>query len=170
MSYIWWCIQISQEADQVVWYSHLFQNFPQFIVIHTVTGFGIVNKAAVHVFLELGEQPQVIWAALYGGPIGKNQGKVASNRQIGTRLSVQTESWQHPCEWTWEQIPPEEPQLTWLPQPVRHCRSVRSTQLNCVKIPESQKPWGVKHVSSEDTRFGSNVVYASVFLSDTWQY
>jgi len=39
------CIQISQEAAQVVWYSHLFQNFPQFIVIHTVKGFGIVNKA-----------------------------------------------------------------------------------------------------------------------------
>ena len=39
------CIQISQEAGQVVWYSHLFQNFPQFIVIHTVKGFGIVNKA-----------------------------------------------------------------------------------------------------------------------------
>ena len=39
------CIQISQEADQVVWYSHLFQNFPQFLVIHTVKGFGIVNKA-----------------------------------------------------------------------------------------------------------------------------
>ena len=47
------CIQVSQEADQVVWYSHLFQNFPQFIVIHTVTGFGIVNKAEIDVFLEL---------------------------------------------------------------------------------------------------------------------
>ena len=47
------CIQISQEAGQVVWYSHLFQNFPQFIVIHTVKGFGIVNKAEVDVFLEL---------------------------------------------------------------------------------------------------------------------
>ena len=46
------CIQISQEAGQVVWYSHLFQNFPQFIVIHTVKGFGIVNKAEVDVFLE----------------------------------------------------------------------------------------------------------------------
>ena len=45
------CIQISQKAGQVVWYSHLFQNFPQFIVIHTVKGFGIVNKADV--FLEL---------------------------------------------------------------------------------------------------------------------
>ena len=47
------CIQISQEADQVVWYSHLFQNFPQFIVIHTVKGFGKVNKAEIDVFLEL---------------------------------------------------------------------------------------------------------------------
>ena len=47
------CIQISQETDQVVWYSHLFQNFLQFIVIHTVKGFGIVNKAEIDVFLEL---------------------------------------------------------------------------------------------------------------------
>ena len=47
------CIQISQEADQVVWYSHLFQNFPQFIVIHRVKGFGIVSKAEIDVFLEL---------------------------------------------------------------------------------------------------------------------
>ena len=46
-------IQISQEAGQVVWYSHLSQNFPQFIVIHTVKGFGIVNKAEIDVFLEL---------------------------------------------------------------------------------------------------------------------
>ena len=37
----------------MVWYSHLFQNFPQFIVIHTVKGFGIVNKAETDVFLEL---------------------------------------------------------------------------------------------------------------------
>ena len=42
--------QISKEAGQVVWYSHLFQNFPQFIVIHTVKGFGIVNKAEIDVF------------------------------------------------------------------------------------------------------------------------
>ena len=47
------CIQVSQEAGQVVWYSHLFQNCPQFIVIHTVKGFGIVNKAEIDVFLEL---------------------------------------------------------------------------------------------------------------------
>ena len=46
------CIQTSQEAGKVVWYSHLLKNFPQFIVIHTVKGFGIVNKAEVDVFLE----------------------------------------------------------------------------------------------------------------------
>ena len=47
------CIQISQEAGQVVWYSHLFQNLPQFAVIHTFKGFGIVNKTEIDVFLEL---------------------------------------------------------------------------------------------------------------------
>ena len=47
------CIQNSQEAGQVVWYYHLFQNFPQFIVIHTVEGFGIVTRAEIDVFLEL---------------------------------------------------------------------------------------------------------------------
>ena len=47
------CIQVSQEAGQVAWYSHLLQNFPQFIVIHTVKGFGIVKKAEIDVFLEL---------------------------------------------------------------------------------------------------------------------
>ena len=57
------CIQVFQEAGQVVWYSHLFQNFPQFIVIHAVKGFGIVNKAEVDVFLELScffDDPQMV--------------------------------------------------------------------------------------------------------------
>ena len=47
------CIQVSQEAGQVVWCFHLFQNFPQFIVIHTVKGFDIVNKSEIDVLLEL---------------------------------------------------------------------------------------------------------------------
>ena len=46
------CIQVSQEAGQVVWYSLFFQNFPQFIVIYTVNSFGIVSKAEIDVFLE----------------------------------------------------------------------------------------------------------------------
>ena len=47
------CIQISQEVGQVVWYSHLFQNFPQLIVNHQVIDFGTVNKAEIDVFLKL---------------------------------------------------------------------------------------------------------------------
>ena len=47
------CLQASQEAGQVVWYCHLLKNFQQFIVIHTVEGFGIVNKGEIDVFLEL---------------------------------------------------------------------------------------------------------------------
>ena len=46
-------MQISQEAGKVVWYYHLFKNFPQFVVIHTVKDFGIVNEAEVNVFLDL---------------------------------------------------------------------------------------------------------------------
>ena len=58
------CIQISQEANKVVCYSYLLKNFSQFVVIHTVKGFGVVNKAAVDVFLELScffNDPMVIY-------------------------------------------------------------------------------------------------------------
>ena len=47
------CIQVSQETGKVVWYSHFFKNFPQFVVIYTVKGFGIVNKTEINLFLEL---------------------------------------------------------------------------------------------------------------------
>ena len=47
------CIQISQEGSKVVWFSHLFKNFPQYFVIHTVNSFDLVNKTEVGVFLEL---------------------------------------------------------------------------------------------------------------------
>ena len=46
-------LQIFQEADKVVWYSHLLKNFPQFVVIYTAKSFRVVNKAEVDVFLEL---------------------------------------------------------------------------------------------------------------------
>ena len=55
-------VQISQEAGQVVWYSHVLKNFPQFFVIHTVKGFGIVNKAEIDVFLEL--------SCIFNDPVG----------------------------------------------------------------------------------------------------
>ena len=46
------CIRISQEGGKVVWYSHLFKCFPQFVVIHTVKGFSVVNEVELGVFLE----------------------------------------------------------------------------------------------------------------------
>ena len=46
-------MQISQEAGQVVWYSDLFKNFPEFDVVHTVKSFGIVSKAEIDIFLQL---------------------------------------------------------------------------------------------------------------------
>ena len=45
-------IQVSQEAGKMVWHFHLLKNFPEFVVIHTIKGFGIVNEAEVDVFLE----------------------------------------------------------------------------------------------------------------------
>ena len=61
------CIQISQEAGQVVWYSHLLKNFPLFVMIHIVKGFGIISKAEVDIFLELScssmiQQMLAIWS------------------------------------------------------------------------------------------------------------
>ena len=46
------CIQVSQKKGNVVWHSHLIKNIPQFVVIHTVKGFRVVNEAEVDVFLE----------------------------------------------------------------------------------------------------------------------
>ena len=46
------CMQISQEAGEMVWHSHLFKNFPQFVVIHTVKGFSVVNKVELDVSVE----------------------------------------------------------------------------------------------------------------------
>ena len=69
------CIQISHEAGKVARYSHLFQNFLQSVVIHTVKGFSVVNKAKVDVFLELscfGDPMDVVpgesqgWGSLVG--------------------------------------------------------------------------------------------------------
>ena len=47
------CIQISQEADQLVWYSHLFKKFPQFVVMNTVKAFAIITNADLDVFMVL---------------------------------------------------------------------------------------------------------------------
>ena len=58
------CIQVSQKAGKVAWYSHLLKNFLQFIVIHTVKGFSVVNEAEVYVFLEF---PWIFYDPTYVG-------------------------------------------------------------------------------------------------------
>ena len=66
------CIQISQEAGKVVCYSHHFKNLSQFVVIHTVKGFGIVNKAEVGVFLELScffDDPSDVGNLIFGSSV-----------------------------------------------------------------------------------------------------
>ena len=77
------CIQVSQEAGQVVWNSYLFQNLPQFIVIHTVKGFGIVNKAEIYDFLELScffDDPADVWKLQFEGLFG--------NYKFGVSLEI----------------------------------------------------------------------------------
>ena len=63
------CIQISQEVGKVVWYSYFFRDFPQFVVIHTVKGFGVVDKAEVGVFLECScffDDPTDVGSLIFG--------------------------------------------------------------------------------------------------------
>ena len=64
-------MQISQEAGKMVWYSHLFKNFPQFAVIHIVNGFGIVNKAELDIFLELScfDEPTDVGNLIFGSSV-----------------------------------------------------------------------------------------------------
>jgi len=64
-------IQVSQEVGQVVWYSHLLKNFPQFVVIHIVKGFGTINKTEVDIFLELScffDEPVDVGNLICGSP------------------------------------------------------------------------------------------------------
>ena len=71
-------MQISQEAGQMGWYSHLFKNFPEFVVIHTVKGFGIVNKAEIDVFLE--------FSCFFNNPV--NAGNVISGYSAFSKTSL----------------------------------------------------------------------------------
>ena len=85
------CIQISQEAGQVLWHSHLFQNFPQFIVIHKVKGFGIVNKAEIDVFLEL--------SCFFHDPA--DAGNLISGSSAFSKTSLNM--WKFAIHWRWIQ-------------------------------------------------------------------
>ena len=94
------CIQVSQEAGQVLWYSHLFPNFPQFIVIHIVKGFGIVNKTEIDVFLELScffDDPAGV-GNLISGSSAFSKTSLNIFRRIGINNSLmgKISQWSHP--------------------------------------------------------------------------
>ena len=92
------CIQISEEAGHVVWYSHLFQNFPQFIVIHTVKGFSIVNKAEINVFLELScffDDPTVVGNFISGSSAFSKSGLNTWKFTVHLLLKTGLENFEH---------------------------------------------------------------------------
>ena len=97
------CIQISQEAGQVVWYAHLFQNFPQLIVIHTVKGFGIVKKAEIDVFwnslaFSMIQQMLAIWSLVplpFLKPVWTSgSSRFTLNKIYLFTLNMESEGWQ----------------------------------------------------------------------------
>ena len=88
-------IQVSQEAGQVVWYSDLLKNFPEFIVINTVKGFGLVNKAETDVFLELYcffDDPVVVGNLISGSSASSNNTREDSthghHQMINTKIRL----------------------------------------------------------------------------------
>ena len=99
------CIQISQEAGQVIWYSHLFQNFPQFIVIHTVKGFGIVNEAELDVLLEVlfFDDPTDIDELIYGSSAFSKSSLNIWNFMVHILLKPGLESFEHHFASMWDE-------------------------------------------------------------------
>ena len=82
----------------MVWYAHLFQNFPQFIVIHTVKGFGIVNKTEVDVFLELSrffDDPTDVGNLISGSSAFSNSSLNISKLTVHVLLKPGLENFEH---------------------------------------------------------------------------
>jgi len=98
-------IQISQEAGTVVWYSHFFDNFSQFAVIHTVKGFGIVNKAEVDVFLECScffSNPTDVGNLIScSSAFSKSRWKPGSSCTVKVWLG---EFWALLCQYVWDEL------------------------------------------------------------------
>ena len=98
------CIQMSQEAGQVVWYSQLFKNFPQFIVIHTVKGFGVVNKADI--FLELScffDDPANVGNLISGSPAFSKSSLNIRKFMVHVLLKPVLENVEHYFASVWDQ-------------------------------------------------------------------
>ena len=100
------CIQVSQEAGKVVWYSHVFKNFPQFVVIHTVKGFGVVNKPEVDVFLELSCffcNPTDVGNVIYGSSAFSKSSLNIWKFSIHVLLKPHFENFEHYFASVWEE-------------------------------------------------------------------
>ena len=92
------CIQVSHEAGRVVWYSYLFKNFPQFIVIHTVKSFSIVNEAEVDVFLEFScffYDPMDVGNLISGSPTFSKSSLNIWNFSVQVLLKPTLENFEH---------------------------------------------------------------------------
>ena len=99
------CIQISQEAGQVVWYSHIFQNFPQFMVIHTVKSFTIVNKAEIDVSLEfscLFNDPTDVSNLIFGSSVFSKTSLNIRNFTVHILLKPCLENFEHYFTSVWD--------------------------------------------------------------------
>ena len=100
------CIQIYQEAGQVVWYSHLLKNFPQSVMVHTVKGFGIVNKAEVNVFLELScffDDPVNVGNLISGSSAFSKSSLNIWKFIVHIRLKPGLENFEHYCASMWDE-------------------------------------------------------------------
>ena len=99
-------IQVSQEVGQVVWYSHFLKNFPQFIVIHTIKGFGIVSKAEIDVFLELScfsYDPTDVGSLISGSSAFSKSSLNISKFSVHVLLKPHLENFQHYFASMWDE-------------------------------------------------------------------
>ena len=100
------CIHISQEAGKVVWQSHLFKNFPQFVVIHTVKGFGIVNNEEVDAFLELScffDDPMYVGNLISGSSAFSKWSLNIWKLRVHTLLKPGLENFEHYFASVWDE-------------------------------------------------------------------
>ena len=89
---------VSEEAGKVVWYSHLLKNFPQFVVIHTVKDFNIINEAELDVFLELScffDDPTDVGNLISGASIFSKSSSNTWKFLVNTLLKSQLENFEH---------------------------------------------------------------------------
>ena len=98
------CIQISQEAGQVAWYTHLLKNFPEFVVVHTVKAFGIVSKADV--FLELSyffDDPTDVGILIFGSSAFSKSSLNIWHLLIHVLLKPSLENFEHYFDSVWDE-------------------------------------------------------------------